>query len=172
MPIEQRVMNAPVRPGPAKPSGINAQKVAPAAEAAEPKPKKKLTLVIVVVVALAVLGAAAWFFLLRAPSEPAAEPEPELGDMLTVEAMSINLADGHYLRLGLGLQFTLEATEHGTIDAAPARDAAIKIFSGRTVAEIGDPTTRDALVAELAEALTVPYHEGVHDVYLTDYVTQ
>lgn len=172
MPIEQRVMNAPVRPGPAKPSGINASKAAPAAEAAEPKPKKKLKLIIIIAVAVLVVGAAAWFFFLKGPSEPEAEPAPEPGEVLTVEAMSINLADGHYLRLGLGLQLVLDAGAHGPVDAAPARDAAIALFSGRTVAEIADPTTREALKAELTETLKVAYHEEVMDVYLTDYVTQ
>lgn len=172
MPIEQRVMNAPTRPGPAKPSGINAQKAAPAAAADEPKPKKSKKLVVIVAVAAALLGAAAWFFFLKGPSEPAAEPEPEPGDTLTVEAMSINLADGHYLRLGLGLQLTIEAGAHGPVDAAPARDAAISLFSGRTVAEIADPTTREALKAELTETLVHAYHGEVMAVYLTDYVTQ
>ena len=86
--------------------------------------------------------------------------------------MSINLADGHYLRLGLGLQLTLEAGAHGPVDAAPARDAAIALFSGRTVAEIADPTTREALKAELTETLKTAYHGEVMAVYLTDYVTQ
>lgn len=172
MPIEQRVMNAPTRPGPAKPSGIVPQKAGPAAAAEEPKPKKNIKRVVIIAAAVLVVGAAAWFFLLRGPSEPAAEPEPEPGDTLTIEAMSINLADGHYLRLGLGLLLTVDAGGHGTIDAAPARDAAIALFSGRTVAEIADPTTREALKAELTETLKIAYHEEVIDVYLTDYVTQ
>jgi flagellar FliL protein len=172
MPIEQRVMNAPARPGAVKPSGITPKKTTPADEVEEPKPKKKAKLLIIVAVVVLVLGATAWFFLLRGPSEPAAEPEPEPGETLTIEAMSINLADGHYLRLGLGLLLTVDAGGHGAIDAAPARDAAITLFSGRTVAEIADPTTREALKAELAETLKTAYHEEVIDVYLTDYVTQ
>ncbi|PFG32243.1 flagellar basal body-associated FliL family protein [Sanguibacter antarcticus] len=172
MPIEQRVMNAPTRPAPARPSGISPKKDAPAAEVEEIKPKKKLKLIVIILVAVLALAGAGWYFFLRTPSEPAAEPEPEAGEMLTVEAMSINLDDGHYLRLGLGLQLTLDASEHGTIDEAAAKDAAIALFSGRTVAEISDPTTRDALKAELTETLKVAYHEEVMEVFLTDYVTQ
>lgn len=168
MPIEQRVMNAPQRPGAAQAGGGIKPKADAAAPEAEPKKSKKKLFVVVGIVVVA-LAAAAYYFLVMGKEGEAAEPAPEPGEVFTVEAMSINLADGHYLRLGFGLQLTLEAHE---LDAAKARDAAIALYSGKSVAEITDPPTRDTLKTEFAEILEGLYEGEVMDVYLTDYVTQ
>lgn len=168
MPIEQRVMNAPQRPGAAASGGG----IKPKAEAAAPEetPKKsKKKLFVIVGVAVVVLAAAAYYFLVMSKGGEAAEPAPEPGEVFTVEAMSINLADGHYLRLGFGLQLTLEAEE---LDSAKARDAAIALYSGKSVAEVTDPATRDTLKDQLATSLETLYEGEVMGVYLTDFVTQ
>lgn len=169
MPIEQRVMNAPQRPGGAPSGGgIKPKAEASAPEEAPKKSKKKLLVVVGVLVV--VLAAAAYYFLVMSKGgEAAAEPAHEPGEVFTVEAMSINLAGGHYLRLGLGLQLTAEAHE---LDAAKARDAAIVLFSGKTVDEVSDPASREALKGELAHQLEELYEGEVMDVYLTDFVTQ
>lgn len=166
MPIEQRVMNAPRTPIGGRPSAAPAE--TPAADEA-PKSGKKKKLIIVVALLIVVLAAAAYFLVLAPKGEASVEPPPVPGEVLTVEAMSINLAEGHYLRLGLGLQMTAEALE---ADSAKARDAAIALFSGRTVEEISDPVTREALKTELAHVLAELYEGEVMGVYLTDYVTQ
>lgn len=168
MPIEQRVMNAPQRPGAAQAGGGIKPKADAAAPEAEPKKSKKKLFVIVGIVVVA-LAAAAYYFLVMGKEAEAAEPAPEPGEVFTVEAMSINLADGHYLRLGLGLQLTAEAHE---LDAAKARDAAIVLFSGKSVEEVSDPESRDALKGELAHQLDELYEGEVMGVYLTDFVTQ
>lgn len=170
MPIEQRVMNAPQRPGAAQASGGIKPKTEAAAPEEEPKKSKKKLLVVVGAVVL-LLAAAAYYFLVMSAGggAEAEEPAPEPGEVFTVEAMSINLADGHYLRLGLGLQLTAEAHE---LDAAKARDAAIVLFSGKSVAEVSDPESRDALKGELAHQLDELYEGEVMGVYLTDFVTQ
>ena len=145
-----------------------AAEAAPAAPEAK-KSKKKL-IIIVLVAVLAVGGAGAYFFLGKS-GDPAAEPAPEKGAVLTIEPVSLNLAEGHYLRLGLGLQLTKDAgAEHP--DTAEALDLAIATFSGHTVAEVTDPATRDALTAQLLAALGTAYDGKVMDVYLTNYVTQ
>jgi len=168
VPIEQRVMNAPQRPGAAQAGGGIKPKADAAAPEAEPKKSKKKLFVVVGIVVVA-LAAAAYYFLVMGKEAEAAEPAPEPGEVFTVEAMSINLADGHYLRLGLGLQLTAEAHE---LDAAKARDAAIVLFSGKSVEEVSDPASRDALKTELAHQLDELYEGEVMGVYLTDYVTQ
>ena len=118
-------------------------------------------------------GAGYWFFLRPTPAagaEVAVEPPPEPGAVVVIEPISLNLADGHYLRLGLGLQLTAEVAEEP--DTARALDQAVALFSGRSVAEVGSSegreALRDALVAKLAEV----YEGEVMDVYFTDYVTQ
>src|SRR3546814_10060566 len=70
-----------------------------------PKSSKKKTLIIALVVLLA-LGGGAWqFFLKPAPSEPAP------GEVLPLTAIQVNLAGGHYLRIGLALQLVEGAEE-------------------------------------------------------------
>jgi len=177
MTVEQRVIASSKRPV----GGIREGR-APMAAVEEPPAKKKRRklgklVVILAVTVLLAAGAAAYLFL-RGPADgaaspsasPAAEPAPEPGTVLTVESLSVNLAGGHYLRLGLGLQLTADVVEPP--EPARALDLAIALFSGRTVEEVSDPGVREQLKAELAHQLSEAYEGEVMDVYLTDYVTQ
>lgn len=173
-PIEQRVVSSP-KIG-ANKIGGGASKPEPEPEAPAKKSKKPLLIVVALVVVLA--AGAAWYFLMGPGAKtageaavPEAEPTPEAGEVLAVEPVSINLADGHYLRVGLGLQLTADVGEH-TPDPSVALDLAISLFSGRTVEEVSDPAQRDALKAELAHQLSEAYEGEVMDVYLTNFVTQ
>lgn len=172
---EQRVISTKPKIG-ARPTGGISASEKPAPEEAE-KPqggKKKLLLIAGLVVVLLVAGAAYWFLLgpgaAKGEATEEVEPPPVAGEVLTVEAVSINLQGGHYLRLGLGLQLTEEVEE--APDTARALDLAIALFSGRTVAEVSDAATREALKAELALQLAEAYHGEVMGLYFTDYVSQ
>ncbi len=155
---------------------IGARPAVPAPpEPAQPEPKKKgrAKLLVVVLALLAVAGGAAYWFLLRpsgAEAEAVEPPPPEPGHVLEVEAISLNLADGHYLRIGLGLQLTADVEEDP--DTARALDHVVSLFSGRPVAEVASAEGREALKAELLHRLTEAYEGEVMDVYFTDYVTQ
>lgn len=141
--------------------------------------KKKLIL-IGAVVAIAAAGAGYFFVLApknaaaaEAAGEEAVEEEPvELGAVMVVDSVSINLSGGHYLRLGLGLQLSAEAGAHGEPDTARALDLAIELFSQQPLEAVNDPTERAALKAELVHQLEETYHGDVIDVYFTDFVTQ
>lgn len=133
--------------------------------------KKKL-LIIALVVLLAG-GAAYWFLLKPAPPADGAvveEPAPEPGAVVVVEPISLNLADGHYLRIGIGLQLTADV--HEEPDTARALDLVVALFSQRPVAEVSTTEGRDALKAELLRQLEEAYEGEVMGVYFTDYVTQ
>ena len=177
--VEQRVI------GPK----IGARPIAPAAPAPEHKPdapaegekpaKKghgKLVVVLVVLLVVVVLAAGAVVFLLRGkaqaagPAAPAPTPTPVAGNVLDIDPVSVNLADGHYLRLGLALQLSTDVTEDP--DPARALDLAIALYSGQSVDDVSAPATRDKLKGELLGELQQTYGPGVMDVYLTDYVTQ
>lgn len=137
-----------------------------------PRGRKKLLLVVVGAVLVLAVAAAAYLFLV-APSDGEAEAEHEpvaLGEVLQVEPVSLNLAGGRYLRLGIALQLTADV--HEEVDTARALDQAIALFSGRDIAEVTDPAVRDELKAQLAHQLAETYHGEVVDVYLTEYVTQ
>lgn len=172
MPIEQRVISGP-KIGAGKIGGGAAPATAAESEAAPTKRKMKVrrpVLVVVLVVLLAAAGAAYWFLGRGGDDAPKAEPAPQPGAVVTVEPVSLNLADGHYLRLGFGMQLTKGTAE--APDTARALDLAIALYSGRTVAEITDPATRDALKAQFVQQLAEAYDGEVMDVYLTNFVTQ
>ena len=152
-----------VRGGPATSAGAGADE-----PAAAKKSKKKLFLLVGVVAVLA--GAAAWFFLLRPSGGEAKEPEPVPGEVVALEPISINLADGHYLRVGIALQ-GVEGAAHAP-EGSKALNLLIDTFTGRPVAELSDTATRQALQDELAHHVEEAYHHEVMDVYFTEFVTQ
>jgi flagellar FliL protein len=145
---------------------------APEADVSKPKGGKKKLLLIIG--ALAVVAAAALYFFVLAPADSAevADESPKPVAVFQLEPHSLNLADGHYLRLGFALELA-KAVGGGELDAAPALDAAISVFSGRTVAEVTDPQTREELRTELL-ALVQEYYGAdlVLGVKFSDYVTQ
>lgn len=166
--VEQRVVGA-ARPkvGAQRIGGARqAEEVAPVVEEAPKKSRKKLMVIILLVVALA---AGAYFFVFAGDKADAGPQEPVPGVVQPVESMSLNLVDGHYLRLGLGLQL-VEGVE--AVDASPARDAAISLFSGRSVKELSTAEGRAKLKVTLTKQLTELYEGEVIGVYLTDFVTQ
>lgn len=160
---EKRVIGAQSRK-------IGGGQAAPAPAPAEPAPQPRRgrgRLLIVLGAVLAVVAAGA-FVLLR-PSEPEVPAEPEPGATVTIEPRNINLADGHYLRLGFAIELVAEVEEIAT---AQATDIAIDLFTGRTVAEVNDPEQREALKSQLSERLVEAYDGEVLTVYFTDFVTQ
>lgn len=153
----------------------------PAEAAAAGGSKKKMLLVIGLVVVLA-LGAGAYFFLFK-PSGDAAPSDEQgehgssdartPGEVVTVEPVSVNLADSHYLRLGFSLQLSTDAGGgHGPFVVAQAIDVALEHFAGRTIEEVNDPEHRQELKEEFLHLLDEAYHGVVMEVYYTDYVTQ
>lgn len=136
-----------------------------ASASAEEKTPRRKKMVLLLVAVLLVAGAA-WFFLLRGGSG-AEEPKP--GEMLPLESTQINLAGGHYLKIGLALQLTENAHE---VDGSKALDAAIELFSGRDVDELAKTETRQALKKKLTTELEHRYHGDVMEVYFTEFVTQ
>ena len=149
---------------------------AAAAEAAAPEKKGKKKLVMTLVALLVVGGGAYWFFLKPAP----APKEPEPGEVVTMEPIQVNLAEGHYLKIGIALQLTEAAAGGGhggsSVDGSKALDLVISTFSQ---AQPGDVTgARDALKESLRHQIIEAYadHEAgtemVMDIYFTEYVTQ
>ena len=109
--------------------------------------------------------AATWWLVLR----PAAPAEPVPGEVVSLEPIQINLASGHYLRIGLALQLTEDAHE---ADGSKALDAAIDLFSGVDMAELARAEQRNAYKEQLEERLHDSYHGDVMGVYFTEFVTQ
>lgn len=176
MPTEERVIASKRKIGGGSTTSTPAPTMSNEADAKttkKPSGKRGLVIVLVAVLALGAGAGGAWFLLGPDTDEPTSVEEVELGSVLAVETpLSINLAGGHYLRLGLSLQLTSTAGADGEMDTAQALDIAIDLFSGRTVGEVASPEGRAALKAELTTRLSEAYAGDVVGVYFTDYVTQ
>jgi flagellar FliL protein len=141
-------------------------------------PKKSKKMLMIIVIALVVLGGggAGAFFMLGGDSAEAKAKEPVKGAVVTMDnALTINLADGHYLKLGFALQATEEAGEE-EIDLSEAIDLAIDEYTGMEVGELETEKGREAAKQELLEKIEKVYNvEDKHiimDIYFTQFVTQ
>ncbi|HEX6515061.1 MAG TPA: flagellar basal body-associated FliL family protein [Nocardioidaceae bacterium] len=134
-------------------------------EAAGKGGRKKVFLIGLLVIALGM--GAAWWFMIRPAS---AEGEPEPGAVLKLDAIQVNLAGGHYLRIGIALQASKDAGEE--LDGSKALDATIDLFSGQDMERLTSGRYRNKLKAELEKELDELYDGEVIGVYLTDFVTQ
>ncbi len=125
--------------------------------------RKKL---IVALLLVAVVGGAAYWFLLR--PTPVLAPEP--GEVVALEPIQVNLADGPYLRVAIALQATLDVEEE--VDGSRAFDAAIEVFSRLPVDEVVETKSRDILKSELKEVILELNEGELMDIYSTEFVTQ
>jgi flagellar FliL protein len=133
-------------------------------EVEEKRGRKKLVLVVLLVIAVAA-AAGGWFVL-----KPAAPSRPQPGAVLKLDAIQVNLADGHYLRIGIALQASKGAPTD--LDGSKALDATIELFSGQPMDKLSVRSSRDRLKGELVHRLDTLYDGEVIGVYFTDFVTQ
>ncbi|MGI5169914.1 flagellar basal body-associated FliL family protein [Spirillospora sp. CA-253888] len=138
----------------------------------KPAKKKKKLIIIGGAVGLLVLAAAAYFLLFSGGGGEKAEPKP--GPVVALESITINLQDGHYLKLKLALQATAEAKEPP--EGSKALDLAVHTFSNRTMSELTADKAREQLKGDLLKqvrkAYTVDGAEEIMDLYFTEFVMQ
>jgi flagellar FliL protein len=106
------------------------------------------------------------------------------GPVVKLDPITLNMADGRFLRVGLGFQLTAEAGAGGghgeakpdTTDAAgeyaKALDLAIDVLGGRNYSELVSPEGREAAKHELVQKLEHAYEGEIEDVYFTEFVLQ
>jgi len=141
----------------------------------------KLKLIAIVLPVLLLVGGGVYFFVLApgSDSETSASasahgekstpsPPPVPGAVVEVAPVTINLAGGHYLKVGLALQATKDAGEE--VPPGKAADALITQFSGRTVDELATAEGREAAKKELLTAIAHTYEEKVYEIYFTTFV--
>jgi flagellar FliL protein len=139
----------------------------------EPKKSKK-KLLIILIVAIVVLGGGGFggYMIFKPASTKAkVEVKPSPGLVVVLDAITINLADGHYLKLKMSLQMTLDAGEE-TVDGSQALDLAINEYSNRPMAELFSNDERNKSKAELLEKVKEAYEKKVMDIYFTTFVIQ
>lgn len=143
-----------------------AEKATKAAGEQEPPPKSRKKLFLILLVVLAAGLAAAFFLLKPAPKEA---PAPKPGEVVALDPIQVNLAGGHYLKIGIALQLTSGAKE---AEGSKALDATIDLFSGKSMASLALPEQREKLKDKLSEELSEKYEGEVMGVYFTEFVTQ
>jgi flagellar FliL protein len=126
--------------------------------------RKKLIMLLVV---LLMVGGAGYWFVLKPSAHAKAAPKP--GEVVKLEPIQVNLAGGHYLKIGIALQLTADAHE---ADGAPALDATIELFSGKSMNQLTRTEVRAEFKKSLEKELKHRYHGEVMGVYFTDFVTQ
>jgi flagellar FliL protein len=139
-------------------------------------PAKKSNKMLIIIIAAVVLlggGGAGAFFMLKGNSK--AEAAPKKGVVTAIDSpITINLADGHYLKLGFSLQQTADAAE--AVDTSEALNLAIDEYTGKTVAELSTDKGREELKVELLKKIEKAYTtdgtKEVMDIYYTSFVTQ
>ncbi|MFG1925784.1 flagellar basal body-associated protein FliL [Cryptosporangium sp. NPDC048952] len=137
--------------------------------------KKKLLIIIVAAVVVLIGGGiGAYFAFFSHSGEEEAHPEPTPSAVVVADAITVNLADGHYLKIAIALQTTTNAAE--TVDTSKALDLVISQFSNLEVAELTTNKQREAEKAELTEKVVKAYTEEeleyVMAVYFTEFVIQ
>jgi flagellar FliL protein len=138
-------------------------------------------LVLPLLVVLAVGGVLA-----KAHLAGAAAPKPDLtkvpGAVVPLQSMTLNLTDGHFLKVGLALQLTEAATPAGAgadataavpaVDGSKALDAAIAILGAHSYAQLLAPGGRAAAQRALTAEVAKRYDGEVLKVYFTEFVMQ
>ncbi len=138
-------------------------------EQTEAKGGKKKLIIIVLPVVL-IVAAAGWFLFLKPSGAPKGPVKPTPGLVTIVDPITINLAGGHFLKLGLALQADTTLAE--APDGSKALDAAIEIYSGMTITDLATKQGRDTTKAELVKQVYELYEKKVYDVYFTEFVYQ
>ena len=177
-----------------KRAGKDATPADGAEEASTPKSGSN-NLIPAIVIAVGLLGGG--FFMSKAgggTAEAAAPPAPAThaevaeeathGPVQNLEPITLNLADGHFLKVGLALQLA-EAEGGGghggggdELPAAKALDIAISLLGTHTMDDLAAPKARELVKKELSEKVSKAYTDPVtHQpmvtkVYFTEFVMQ
>jgi len=177
-------MAAPVRPQKAAAAKQAAPKDAAPKDAPpkEPKPKRGPMLP-AIVIAVALLLAA---FMLKGGGGGGSDSPPassettvasaEHGDpanVVALDAITLNLADGRFLKLGVALQLA-DGTEVGEAAnfGARALDETINLMGEYTFKQLSAPGARVKAKDKLSEAVREAYDGAVTSVYFTEFVMQ
>jgi flagellar FliL protein len=160
-------------------------KANPAGDEAAEKSGGGMKLVPVIVLSLALVTAGYFVGGRGGGAAPAAEaavpttvPEPVVDHIVDLEAINVNLSDGHYLRVAVSLG--LAAAEAGggegaeaEFPTAPAADFVLGTFSGRSVDELSTLDGRAAARQELEQQLQEYYgEEELVTIFFTEFVMQ
>jgi Flagellar basal body-associated protein len=149
----------PGRPG----NGSKEGKGQPPAKPSKFKSKK----FVIIVIAVLALGGGGYMFL-----KPKKTPPPSGGDVVAMDATTLNLAGGHYLKIAVGIQLVKGAASATSFSTSHAAELVIDEFSNRTVGSLSSNAARKKLTADLLAGIQKAYPGEVFDLFVTNFVTQ
>lgn len=142
-----------------------------AAEAPAPAKKKGKKKLIIMVVGLLVVAGAAKFLLLGKAKPASTAPQP--GPLVALDAVTVNLAGGHYLRVGVTVEFTSKVSASAPPDGSAATDQMISYFTGQNETTLETPAGIDAAKTALKAKIAGAYpKDPVYDILFTSFVVQ
>jgi flagellar FliL protein len=134
------------------------------------KPKKGLLKnkkFLIALVAVLVVGGVG--YKMFAPKHAA---PPTGGDVVAMDPTTLNLQDGHYLKLAIAVQLVKGKASATDFMSSKAAELTIDEFSDRTVESLSSNPARKRLVADLRDKIKAAYPGEVYDIFLTQFVTQ
>lgn len=150
----------------------------PEADGAKGKKAKggKSNLVPAIVLAV---GIAAGGYFMGGSGEPAASGETTAttqpaGEIVTMDPISVNLADGHFLKVGLGVQLSESANveEFPKGPMAKVKDLLIDELAGGDMATLATKDGKEKVKDELTKRAEKEFEGEVLGFYFTDFVMQ
>lgn len=141
--------------------------------------RRRLLLVVPLLVLLGLGGGLA-----RSQLAGGGAPKPDLtkvpGAVVPLQSITLNLTDGHFLKVGLALQLSQAASPAAggaaaaapAIDGSKALDAAIAILGAHSYAQLLAPGGRTAAQRALTAEVGKRYDGEVLKVYFTEFVMQ
>jgi flagellar FliL protein len=133
--------------------------------------KRKKLLILLVLVLVLVLGVAAKVFLLGGGTNQTAAPKP--GPIVALDAVTVNLKAGHYLRIGIAVEFTDKVSAGSPPEGAPAIDQTIAYFTGQDAAPLQTAAGLATAKKGLKERIVAVYPDApVYDILVTSFVVQ
>ena len=116
----------------------------------------------------------------KEPTAHKAEEVATHGPVQNLESITLNLADGRFLKVGLALQLAdaAEGEEAEELPAAKALDVAITLLGSYTMDQLADPKMRELVKKKLSEQVSAAYVDPetsaslVTKVYFTEFVMQ
>jgi flagellar FliL protein len=146
----------------------NGSKTTDSGEPAPPKRSRfKSKKFVIAVVAVLALGGGGYMFL-----KPTKTPPPSGGDVVAMDATTLNLEGGHYLKIAVAIQLVKGAASATSFASSHAAELVIDEFSNRTVASLSSNAARKKLTADLLAQIQKAYPGDVFDIFLTNFVTQ
>jgi flagellar basal body-associated protein FliL len=137
-------------------------------------PWRRAFLVVVLVLLLAAAGYLAWWL----ESRPPGKPHLALGPITSPYQMTLGLADGHYLDVGIAFQLTNMAdTTEMKSDTARIDNAIIDVYGAMTYTQVISPEGRSQALSEVVSDVNgiLGSRDGLPQVstaYYTTYIPQ